>query len=430
MARTVAGLPAGTRVSDYITLGVVAERIPRSTVDRILREEERESERIRNLPAHLVVYYVIALAIYMNVSYGEVLRCLLEGLEWLGHPIARLRQTTKSAISYARTRLGYEPMQRLYRELVSPVATERTRGAWYRSPAPDRGPSTRSWRLVSLDGSTLDVADESANVDFFGRPGASHGKSAFPQLRFVSLIECGTHVIFGAAEGPFSFGEVQLARSVLPLLEPDMLCLADRNFFGYDLWHEAASMGADLLWRVRLDAALPVTEALEDGSYLSKVYASADDRRADRHGTPVRVIEYQLLDDVGNRVRSKGKDAHYRLVTTILDPEAAPASDLARLYHERWEAENAFDEFKTHLRGRQTVLRSRTPALVRQEFYGFLLAHFVIRGLMHEAALAADIDPDEVSFVHSVRVIRRKIQTSARRPGTAPFSPSVNREAP
>ncbi|MEX2399232.1 MAG: IS4 family transposase [Rhodothermales bacterium] len=427
MARTVAGLPAGTRLSDYITLGVIAERIPRRMVDDILREEERESERIRKLPAHVVVYYVIALAIYMNVSYGEVLRCLLEGLAWLGRPVRQLRQTTKSAISHARTRLGYEPMRRLYRELVAPVATDRTLGAWYRSPVPDRGPQAPSWRLVSLDGSTLDVPDETANVDVFGRPGTAHGKSAFPQLRFVSLVECGTHVIFAAAEGPFSFSEVHLTRSVLPQLTPGMLCLADRNFFGYDLWHEAASTGADLLWRVRLDAALPVTESLQDGSFLSTIYASAKDRRSDHDGTPVRVIEYELVDDVGNRVTPGSKDNHYRLLTTILDPEAAPASDLARLYHERWEAENAFDEFKTHLRGRATVLRSRTPALVRQEFYGFLLAHYVIRGLMHEAALAADIDPDEVSFVHSVRVIRRKIQASVRHRGTAPFSPSGNR---
>lgn len=190
MARTVAGLPEGSRMSDYITLGVLAERIPVSVVHEVLRKEGRQSERQRMLPAHVMVYYVIALALYMNVSYTEVLRCLVEGLQWLGWPIRQLRKTGRSGISQARSRLGSRPMKRLYEELVLPIATEKTRGAFY-----------RQWRLVSIDGSTLDVPDEVRNSEVFGRFRSGRGKSAFPKLRFVSLVECGTHVLFGASQG-------------------------------------------------------------------------------------------------------------------------------------------------------------------------------------------------------------------------------------
>lgn len=423
MARTVAGLPEGTRLSDYITLGVLADKIPGQAIRDVLRAEGRESERQRQLPAHVVVYYVIALALYMDVSYGEVLRCLLEGLAWLGRPVERLRQTGRSGISQARSRLGFEPMQRLYHELVRPVATKETPGAWYRTP--NRNGSARAWRLVSLDGTTLDVPDEAANRAMFDRPTASRGQSGFPKLRFVSLLECGTHVLFGASEGPYSFSEMQLARQVLPHLTPEMLCIADRYFFGYELWQEAAATGADLLWRVKVGAALPRLTELADGSYLSRIYPSAKQRQDDQNGVDVRVVEYALEDKHGNPASSS--ETIYRLVTTILDPAAAPAEDLAALYLERWEIENAFDEFKTHLRGRSVVLRSKRPDLVRQEFYGLLLAHYAVRALMHEAASKAGVDSDDLSFVHSVRVIRRKLQAPKNLPGTAPFPPSGNR---
>jgi hypothetical protein len=367
-------------------------------VHEVLREEGRESQRQRKLPAHVVVYYVIALALYMGVAYGEVLRCLVEGLGWLGLPVQRIRTTGPSGISQARSRVGAEPLRRLYEELVEPVAVERTRGAWY-----------RGWRLVSLDGSTFDVADEAVNAQAFGRPGASRGASGFPQLRFVSLVESGTHVLFGAEQGPYTVSEIELARAVVTRLRPQMLCLADRNFFSFALWSRAADTGADLLWRMKRNAVLPCHQRLEDGSYLSKVYPSEKDRRHDRRGRTVRVIEYTLegVED---------PEPLYRVLTTLLDPAALPAPELAALYHERWEIETAFDELKTHLRGRGIVLRSKTPELVRQEFYGLLLAHYALRGIMHEAALHANLDPDELSFVHTVRVVKRKILTAGSFP--------------
>jgi hypothetical protein len=233
-------------------------------------------------------------------------------------------------------------------------------------------------------------------------PGASRGASAFPQLRFVALVENGTHVLFGARLGPYATGETALAREVLAARRPGMLCLADRQFFGHALWRLALDTGADLLWRVKHNLRLPRETVLADGSYLTTIYPSDKDRRHRIGGVQVRVVEYRL-EGVADA------EPLYRLVTTILNPAQAPAAELAALYHERWEIEGALAELKTHLRGAQVVLRSKTPELVRQEFWGLLLAHFAVRGLMHEAALRADEDPDRLSFLHAVRVVRRKL---------------------
>jgi hypothetical protein len=406
MARTVASLPTGSRITDYISLGVVARFFPREKVDAVLKQTERSSVRERDLPAHVVVYYVIALALYMRSSYREVLRCLLEGVQWLLDPSVTVRVAGKSGISQARSRLGAEPLKQLYEAVVLPIAEKRTKGAWY-----------RQWRLVSLDGSTLDIADTAENEKEFGRPGASRGSSAFPKLRFVSLLENGTHVLFGACMGPYSTDEITLAGKVVPALRKGMLCLADRFFPGYQLWRAAAKTGADLLWRARQNARLEVDRRLPDGSYLSRIYASTSHRRKQRDGIVVRVIDYRLKDVAG-------AEPIYRLITTLLDPEQAPAKELAALYHERWEIETALDELKTHLRGAQIVLRSKTPELARQEFYGLLMAHFAIRGLMHEAALKADEDPDRLSFLHSVRVVQRRMARFGAIPPSAEESPA------
>jgi hypothetical protein len=399
MGRAPAALPAGSRVSDYISLGVVANTFPASTVHSILKSTGKASVRERDLPAPVVVYFVIAMALYMHSSTREVLRCLLEGLQWLLGPSATIKVAGKSGISQARTRLGWEPMKQLHDEVVKPIATSATRGAWY-----------RQWRLVSLDGSTLDVADEPANEEAFGRPSSSRGSSAFPQIRFVSLVENGTHVLFGTQMADYKTSEIALTKAILPLLLPGMLCLADRNFFGYALWQQAQETGADQLWRVKAKQnRLPCAQRLPDGSYLSHIYPSDKDRRRKTNSIKVRVIEYELKD-------VEGSEPLYRLVTTILDHEQAPAQELAALYHERWEIETALDEFKTHLRGARIVLRSKTPDLVRQEFYGLMMAHFAIRGLMHEAALKADVDPDDLSFLHAVR---RKLGVFAAVPPSA-----------
>jgi hypothetical protein len=398
MARRVATLPAGSRITDYISLGVIAKSFPLSRVRSVLAATNRASLRQRDLPAQVVVYYVIALALYMESSYREVLRCLLEGVQWLLDPSVPVKVAGKSGISQARTRLGWEPLRQLHDEVVQPIAGPATKGAWY-----------AGLRLVSLDGSTLDIADEAANDAAFGRPGASRGSSAYPQLRFVSLVENGTHVLFGSQIAPYGTGEVTLAKSVLASLRPGMLCLADRQFFGFELWTLARATGADLLWRIKKNMRLARDQRLPDGSYLSRIYPSERDWRHKTNGVSVRVIDYRL-EGVADA------EPIYRLVTTLLDPATAPAPELAALYHERWEIETALDELKTHLRGANIVLRSKTPDLVRQEFYGLIMAHFAIRSLIHEAALSADEDPDRLSFIHAVRVIRRKLPAAVALP--------------
>jgi len=393
MARTKAELTTNIRLTDFISLGVIAKTIPLSTINHVLNENGKASQRQRDFPAHVVVYYVIALALHMQVSYREVYRFLIEGLRWLSSG-KTLKVTGKSAISQARTRLGSDVLEQLHERIVKPIAQESTKGAWY-----------RKWRLISIDGSTMDTADEQRNLASFGRHPTSKGQSGFPQIRFVSLVENGTHVLFGTRMGGATkVGEIELAKQVLSesVLTEGTLILADRYFYGFELWNQARANGADLLWRVKKNMVLPRETQLPDGSYLSRIYPSQEDQRRKINGVIVRVIEYTLegIPDA---------EPLYRLMTTILDYEAAPAMELAAVYHERWEIETSFDELKTHLRGARIVLRSKTPDLVRQEFYGLLLAHFAIRSLMHEAALEADEDPDRISFIHSVRVVRRQI---------------------
>ena len=392
MARTLAAIAKGSRITDYMSLGVITKTFPLERVRAVLAATGKTSLRERDLPAHVVVYYAIALALYMQSSYREVLRCLLEGLQWLTNPALTLLQVAgSSGISQARTRVGWEPLRQLHDEVVKPIAVAATRGAWY-----------RQWRLVSVDGSTMDVADEQANDKAFGRPGSSRGSSAYPQFRFVCLVESGTHVLFGTRMSPYATGENTLAKEVLGALDGGMLCLADRGFFGYEMWRQALATKAALLWRIKKNAALACDERLADGSYLSRIYPCEKDRRGQTNAIRVRVIEYRL-EGVTDA------EPIYRLITSMLEPQQGPAQELAALYHERWEIETAFDELKTHLRGARIVLRSKTPDLVRQEFYGLLMAHFAVRALMHEAALTANEDPDRLSFIHAVRVVRRKL---------------------
>jgi len=255
MACTGADLPKGTRITGCISLGVLTKTFPLDRVRAILAAAGKTSRRQRDLPAHVAVYYVIALTLYMQVSYREVLRRLLEGIQWLLGPEWEVKVAGKPGISRARTRLGWEPLKQLHDELVSRIAVKRTQGAWY-----------RNWRLVSVDGSTLEVADTQENEKAFGRPPASRGTSAYPQVRFVSLVENGTHVLFGTRLGGYHDGEVTLAHKALPSLRKEMLCLGDRNFFGFDLWKKARATGADLLWRVKKNLRLPCEKRLSDGS--------------------------------------------------------------------------------------------------------------------------------------------------------------------
>jgi hypothetical protein len=400
MARPPARLPNGTRISDHITLGVLTTTVPAGLIDAVLADTGRQSRRQRQLPARLVVYYVMALALYAQASYGEVLRRLLEGVRWLHRRGAALALADKSAITKARTRLGPAPLKQLFARVARPLAEPGTQGAWYRGR-----------RLVSLDGTTIDLPDTPDLEAHFGRPGAARGSSGFPQLRLLTLTETGTHAIFAFAFDRYQTSEVALAPELLRRLEPGMLCLADRAFVGFALWRRATATGADLLWRVRKNQVLPCCGSLPDGSYLSRLHASPKHRRHDQDGIGIRVIDYRLAD-------VPGAEPLYRLVTTLLDPAAAPAKELAALYHERWESEGTFAALKVSLPGQHLMLRSRRADLAEQELYGLLLAHFALRRLIHDASRQVGCDPDVLSFLHTVRIVRRHL------PFHAAFSPS------
>lgn len=398
MARTRKTLAARVDVAHLISAGVLASVCPRALIEEVLAATGKASRRERLLPAPAVVYYVMALALWREAPLEEVLRVVCEGLQWLAGGEIGAIQASKSAISQARTRLGSQVMRQLAERVLRPLAAPGAPGAWY-----------RGLRIMALDGSCMDVADESVNASFFGYPGASRGQSAFPQARLLGLVECGTHVVVGAEVAPYARSEQAMAAQLLPTtLKPDMLVLADRNFFGFKLWQAACATGAKLVWRAKADRKLPVDQLLSDGSYLSTVCDSEDKRRTS--GQVVRVIEYTLKDS------ATPAEGSYRLVTNILDASQAPALELAALYHERWEIEGVFDEFKTHLRAHSTVLRSKTPDLVLQELWGLLLAHFAIRQLMAQAAWSRGLDPDVLSFTHAVRVIKRKSPQAAAVP--------------
>jgi Insertion element 4 transposase N-terminal/Transposase DDE domain len=384
--------PTDERLSDRIAIGLLTRTFTAEAVDAAVASADRGEVRNRLLPARTVVYYVLAMCLFAGQGYEEVMRLLVGGLEWLGRWRRAWTVPSTAAIAKARARLGAEPLRALFAATVRPLATDATRGAWY-----------RGLRLVAIDGAMLDVADTAENDEHFGRPGSSRGegRSAFPQVRLVGLGECGTHAIFAAAIGGYCTPERSLARRVLPALEPGMLLMADRGFTSHQLWQQAASTGADLLWRASSVFSLPVRQDLADGSYLSHLI------RKDHAPIRVRVIEYTIED-------TPAPDGeHYRLVTTLLDPEQAPALELAELYTQRWEFETTLDELKTHQRGAKAVLRSKSPDGVEQEVWGFLLVHWAIRELMHTAALDADIDPDRVSFLRTLRLARRTVTEQA-----------------
>lgn len=390
------------RLSDHISIGVLTRVFPPDLVDRVVAEADRTEQRHRLLPARVVVYYVLALTLFSDCAYEEVMRLLVEGLSWQAGWAQQWCVPTKAALFKARTRLGSEPVQVLFEKVAVPMADPATKGAWY-----------RGLRLMSIDGTSVDVADTAANDKEFGRPGSGRGegKGAFPQLRLVGVAECGTHALVDVAIGRSNTAEQKLVPDVLGSLGPAMLVLADRGLYSFSLWEAAQRTGADLLWRTKSSHLLPVQERLVDGSYLSQIYADTKSRRRG-NGIAVRVIEY-TLDDGRDDV-----EVRYRLLSTILDPDTAPATELAGVYAQRWEFETVLDELKTHQRGPRVVLRSKIPDGVRQELYGYLCVHYAVRWLMHQVALDADTDPDRLSFTRTLRAARR---TASSHPG---FSPS------
>lgn len=390
-------LETDERLSDRIAIGLLTRSFPPELVDRVVAECGRSGQRNRLLPPRVVVYFVLAMCLFSGQGYEEVARLLTHGLDWAKRWSGSWRVPTTAAISRARAKLGPEPLKALFAQVARPLATQSTLGAFY-----------GRWRVMAVDGTVFDVPDSEENAAHFGRPKTHRTqRCAFPQVRVVALAECGTHAITAAALGPRTVSEPVLARELFGALSEGDLLLADRGFTGLELWRAAAAGGADLLWRVRAHQVLPVREELSDGSYLSEIVAAKDHRRR-IDPEVVRVVEY-TLDDPG----LPEQEAPYRLITTVLDHETAPAAELAALYHQRWEFETALDELKTHQRGPAQVLRSRSPGGVEQEVWGHLLVHHAIRALMHDAADSAGLDPDRLSFTRSIRLARRQVTAQA-----------------
>jgi hypothetical protein len=372
---------------------VLTRTFPPELVDAVVNDTGRGEQRHRLLPARLVVYYVLAMALFSQSGYEEVMRNLVEGLAWESGWRQSWTVPSQPAISQARARLGVEPLAELFDRACVPLATAKTPGGFF-----------AGLRLVSIDGTILGVPDTPENEAFFGRPGSGRGeRAAFPQLRLVGLGECGSHGVFAVAMGPCSTGETTLAQGLVASLGSGMLVLADRGFFSFSLWTKAAATGAELVWRTKANHRLPVDERLADGSYLSRIYSS-DDRTHQSNPVRVRVVEYTIPASPGS------PDTVYRLLTTLLDPVSAPAFELARLYHERWKFETILDELKSHLRGPRMVLRSRSPEGVRQEAYGYLCTHYAIRALMCSAADGSGTGPDRLSFTRAAQAARRSVR--------------------
>jgi len=382
-------------VAPVIDLGSMSSAFPLADVERILEETKRSSRRRRKLPAYLMTYYVIALGLMASVGTREVLRHLLD--RFRDRPKWRGVLASEAAITKARQRLGAEPLRKLYEEFVRPIATRMIKSAWY-----------RGWRVVTLDGTTLCTLDTAENEARFGRPPSSRGRSAWPQLRLVALLENGTRVLFAAALDAYRVAEQTLVRRLIGRLDKGMLCLADRGFYSYELWRAASATGAELMWRVQKGIGLREGQRLPDGSYLSEICPSKGARK--KNSIQVRVISFTIT--------LKGRAEAYRLITTILDPAAAPALELARLYAARWTIETAFGDLKVRQRDRTLVLRSQLPDLVEQDVYGLLLAHFGIRQIMCQSARQEGIEPAELSFAHALHVIIRRL------PEMVAFSPS------
>lgn len=399
------------RLTDYVALGVLGSLIRRDLVDEVLAECGKREKRSRLLPAHVVVYYVLALNLFFGEAYEEVMRRLVGGLQFLRNWEKAWRVPTTSAISQARARLGEEPLKRLYERIAIPMTSPGTPGARF-----------AGFDVMAIDGVVFDVPDTPENAEEFGRTGSVDRKGPFPQVRVVGLGQCGTHAIVGARLGPVRVNEQRLAAELVDEFGPAMLVLADRGFYGYDLWHSARDRGAQLLWRVSANVKLPVRQVLSDGSYLSYLIDTPSRRRTrylndeqieeliTSHGTPVRVIEYQIEDRV-----TAGE--MYCLITTLLDPVEAPAIELAAVYHRRWEFELALHEIEVHQTGHYRVLRSKSPNLVRQEIWSLLLTHYAIRHIMNQAADTVEYDAERLSFIRSIRAIRRQAN------GLAGFSP-------
>lgn len=403
MARTKVVLGSGARLTDYLSTSLLARIYPASVINELLDTHQCNSRRERSFPASAVVYYCMALSLYPEAAYADVFDAVAQGLAWRNH--SEVPQSIKaSSISVARSRLSWPVFKHLQQLACQPLADEATcPKAFY-----------RGLRLMAIDGSNFEIPDEVDNVTAFGYPGSRTGVAGYPQAQCAVLVECATHAIVAANIAAYRDSEWSVCKPLLTSLNSSTLCLADRGFNGYEHWCAAKATGSHLLWRCAANRQLPVIQSLSDGSFLSTIRPTTGPLRKDKSAeVTVRVIEYILPG-------TQGAETRYRLLTTLLDEQQAPALELAALYHERWEVESVFDELKTHLIQRRRTLRSKTADLVRQEFYGWVLAHYAVRWLMYTAATEHESEPRKLSFVANVQLLRRA------QPQSGAFPPSAS----
>jgi len=402
-------------LTDAIGIGTLTRLVPRELVDEVVASEGRKELRRNKLPARVMVYFVMAMALFYGDSYEEVMRKLSDGLDYMGTWRKDWETPSPGGLCHARQRLGAKVMRELYEHVAAPCAMRSTKGAWLAGR-----------RLMAVDGFGVEAPDSEENAGYFGYAGKK-GRSAFPFVRMAALAECGTHAIVAAEIGKDGEGEETLTRRILSsgAVEAGMLVMADSGLYSYTNFKMVLDAGADALFRVGANVELPILEWLPDGSYVSFIADSKEKARNSyrlRHGLAkvtdlpgfyVRVVDYEVTD------RGDGEEI-ITLVTNITDPEEIPAVELAAAYHERWEMELVLDELKTHQRGPGTILRSRKPELVEQEIWGLFLTHYGIRHLMREAADQAELDPDRMSFIRALRVVRRQITRQAAFPPSEP----------
>lgn len=397
---------ARDRLPDRVAIGVLTRTFPPGLVDAVIDEAKARELRKRSLPARLTTYFTLAMWLWREHGYEEVLRQLIDGLAWSGAEDGGPDEADvawSGSITKARARLGSEPLRLLFTRVAGPTGSPDLPGCFW-----------RGLRLTVIDGSTMDVPDSAANRAAFDGPSNDAGPGAFPQVRLLVHAECGSKALLGACFDGYRTAETTLAGRLLGSLGSGMLVMADRNFLSWRLWRDAAASGAHLLWRVSDSFTLPVIERLPDGSYLSMLRPP---RKRDGDPITVRVIEYTVTttDEHGER-----HSELFCLATTLLDADDWPIEEFPALYHERWRGETLLDVVKTDLRGgADVVARSHSPEGVRQEMWALFCLYQALAHLVGDAARHYRIDPDRISFLRARNAARRSVSRIQ-----AGFSPS------
>lgn len=363
-------------------LGELTQHLPFEMVDQALAVTRRTQTRLRDLPARVVVYLILAACLFPEIGYPGVWRKLTAGLTGIA-----TATPTAGGLGQARHRLGAAPLRWLFDLLRGPAARPGQRGTWW-----------RGLLVCAIDGTTLAVPDNPRILARFTKQRGNHGGTGYPYIRLVALLACGTRTVIDAVFGPTTSGETTYTARLLASLHAGMILLADRNFGAQDLIGDIAATGADVLIRLKNGRRMPILRRYADGSYLSKLGRLS-----------VRVIECEItISTAAGR-----QTGVYRLATTLLDHHRYPAGELITLYHRRWEIETAYLKLKSSILGGR-VLRARTPVGIEQEVYALLVVYHLLRTAMADAtSTRPEVDPDRASFTIAWQTARDQVIQAA-----------------